>query len=79
MEKVTNGKNDYQTRTLKSTDGRIITYFNGVLHSWDGPSIIYPKDSKTKPEYYLYGIQYTKDEWLEIKRDRVRTASDKIL
>lgn len=70
---------DYQTRTLKSTDGRIITYFNGVLHSWDGPALVHPKDSKIKPEYYLYGIQYTKDEWLEIKRDRNRVASDKIL
>ena len=70
---------DYRTRTLKSTDGVTITTFDGKLHNWDGPALVYPKDSKTKPEYYLYGIPYTKDEWLEIKRNRIRTASDKIL
>ncbi len=77
MEKVTNGKNDYKTRTLKSTDGRVITYFNGVLHSWDKPSIIYPKETKQKPEYYLYGFQYTKDEWVEARRDRNGVPPDK--
>ena len=70
---------DYRTRTLNTPDGVTITTFDGKLHNWDGPALVYPKDSKTKPEYYLYGIQYTKDEWLEIKRDRNRVASDKIL
>jgi hypothetical protein len=77
MEKITNGKHDYKTRTLKSTDGRIITYFNGVLHSWDGPSIKYPKSEKKKDEYYLYGFQLTKDEWVEARKDRNGVPPDK--
>lgn len=70
---------DYKTRTLTTPDGRTLTYFDGKLHNWDGPAIKHPESSKIKPEYYLYGIPYTKDEWLEIKRNRIRTASDKIL
>lgn len=61
---------DYKLRTLKSTDGRTITYFDGKLHNWDGPALKHPKESKLKPEYYLYGIPYTKDEWVEARKDR---------
>ena len=61
---------DYKTRTLKSIDGREIIYFNNVLHSWDSPALKYPKGSKQKDEYYIYGIQYSKEDWLEARRDR---------
>ena len=36
------------------------------LHNWDGPAII-NEIQKTK-EYYLNGIQYTMDEWKDIKK-----------
>lgn len=61
---------DYKTRTLTTPEGITITYFDGKLHSWDKPSIIYSKESKQKPEYHLYGIPYSKDEWIEARRDR---------
>lgn len=77
MEKITNGKDDYKTRTLKSVDGRVITYFNGALHSWNGPALKHPKDTKLKPEYYLYGFQYSKEDWLEARRDRNGVPPDK--
>lgn len=63
-------KNEFQTKTITSPDGIKRTIFDGKLHSWDIPSIVYPKDMKKKDEYYLYGIQHTKDEWLEQRRDR---------
>lgn len=62
-----------QTLKLKTPDGRVIYYFNNpekrVLHNWEGPAFIYPKDQKQKPEYYLFGQQMTKEEWEETKRD----------
>jgi hypothetical protein len=62
-----------QTIKLKSVDGRTIYYFNNderrVLHSGESPAVIYPKDQKKKPEYYLFGQQMTKEQWDETKRD----------
>ena len=36
------------------------------LHNWEGPALI--NESKKIKEYYLNGIQYTMDEWKEIKK-----------
>jgi len=62
--------NDYKTRTLRTAEGTEIIYFNSMLHSWDSPALKHPKGSKKKDEYYLYGIQYSKEDWLEARRDR---------
>jgi hypothetical protein len=63
-------KNEFQTKKLRSTDGILRIIFDNKLHSWDEAALQYPKDMKKKDEYYLYGIQHTKDEWLEQRRDR---------
>jgi hypothetical protein len=68
---------DYKTRTITSTDGRTITYFDGKLHNWDGPALKYSKTEKKKDEYYLYGFQLTKDEWVEARKDRNGVPPDK--
>jgi hypothetical protein len=68
---------DYKTRTLTTPEGATIIYFDGKLHSWDEPALKYPKETKLKPEYYLYGIQYTKEEWIEARRDRHGVPPDK--
>lgn len=68
---------DYKTRTLTTPEGTTITYFDNKLHSWDGPALKHPKETKQKPEYYLYGFQYTKDEWVEARRDRNGVPPDK--
>lgn len=70
-------RNDYKTRTIKTTDDRTITYFNGVLHSWEGPAIKYGSSYKKKDEYYLYGFKKSKDEWTEARRDRNGVSPDK--
>ena len=47
------------------TDLEGTTYFlwGKKLHNWDGPALI----SSDKKEYYLYGIQYSQEEWKEFK------------
>jgi hypothetical protein len=40
------------------------------LHKWDGPAIEPLKGSSEKKKYYLYGIEYTKDEFDSAVRDR---------
>jgi hypothetical protein len=61
---------DYRTRTITTPEGKTITFFDNKLHSWEGPALKYPKETKQKPEYYIYGFQHTKEEWIEARRDR---------
>jgi hypothetical protein len=60
------------TKTLRTGDGTILYYSNtdGVnkLHNWDGPAFI-PQGNMKLAEYYIYGIQYTKEDWIDRKRD----------
>jgi len=35
------------------------------MHSVDGPALIYADADSKAPEYYLYGIKYSKAEWKE--------------
>ena len=74
MRKV---KEDWSTRSITTPDGITISFFNNKLHNWNGPAIKYKDGSKRKAEYYLYGIQKTKDDWLEFRRDRSGVPPDK--
>ncbi len=74
MRKV---KEDWSTRTITTPDGITISFFNNKLHNWNGPAVKYKDGSKRKAEYYLYGIQRTKDDWLEFRRDRSGVPPDK--
>lgn len=74
MKKV---KEDWSTRSITTPDGITISFFNNKLHNWNGPAIKYKDGSKRKAEYYLYGIQRTKDDWLEFRRDRNGVPPDK--
>ena len=60
------------TKTLRTEDGTIVHYSNldGInkLHNWDGPSLI-PQGNTRLAEYHIYGTQYSKEDWLETKRD----------
>ena len=49
-------------RLIKPEDGTTVVTFNGKLHNWEGPALI-PEGDPKKAEYYLYGIQYTKEQW----------------
>ena len=63
--------NQSTTKTIKTPDGRTLHLFqatgkNAVLHSTDGPAVKYPKSMKKLDEYYIYGMQYSKEKWLEL-------------
>ena len=72
--KRTGGKKKYRTRKLsriEEDDTKTTIYtleINGEnkLHNWEGPAII--NEIQRKKEYYLNGIQYTMDEWKDIKK-----------
>ena len=72
--KRTGGKKKYKKRKLSriEEDGsKTVIYtleINGEnkLHNWEGPALI--NESKKIKEYYLNGIQYTMDEWKDIKK-----------
>ena len=53
-------------RKLKKPDGTIMSTLEGKLHNWDDAAVIYPNGKK---EYWLFGFQYSKDEFMDRKRD----------
>lgn len=59
-------------KKLKTGDGTIMHYItlDGVnkLHNWDGAALI-PQGNKRLAEYYLFGFKYTKDQWIESKKN----------
>lgn len=60
------------TQRIKTSDGTVAHYINinGVnkMHHWEGAALI-PQGNKRQAEYYLFGIKYSKDQWLEFKKD----------
>ena len=60
--------NNFQTRRIKSSDGTIRYVMGNKLHNYDGPAVIHPDG---KEEYHIFGIQYSKDKFKQIKKDSV--------
>ena len=56
------------TRRIKTADGSIVYYMDGKMHNWDGPAYI-PQGNKRAAEYWLFGFQFTKDQWDDRKKD----------
>jgi hypothetical protein len=61
-------------RTFKTPEGVQVSTFQPTgqqtqFHSLDGPALKYPKSMNKKDEYFIYGIPYSKDRWLELKND----------
>ena len=54
------------TRRLKKPDGTIVYVWNGKLHNSDDVAVIHPDGKK---EWWIFGFQYTKDEFLDRKRE----------
>jgi len=57
-------------RTINTICGKTISYLQvdgqvSKMHSVDGPALIYAENEGKAPEYYLYGIRYSKAEWKE--------------
>jgi len=56
-----------KSKKLKTPEGTIAYYWDGKLHNWEGPALI-PNGDNRKREYYIYGIEYSEEEWKEAKR-----------
>ena len=56
-----------QSRRLIKPDGTVAYTWDNKLHNWDGPALYTPEE---KGEYYLYGFQYSKEEWQELRSQR---------
>jgi hypothetical protein len=54
------------TRKLKKADGTVVYFWQNKLHNWDDAAVIHPNGKK---EYWLFGFEYSKDEWMDRKRD----------
>ena len=54
-------------RRLVKLDGTVAMTWDGKLHNWEGPALITPKGKK---EYYLYGFEYSLDDWKERRKQR---------
>lgn len=62
------------TRRLKKPDGTIVYVWNGKLHNSDDAAVIHPDGKK---EWWIFGFQYTKDEFLDRKREEKGTPPAK--
>ena len=58
-----------KSQRLKKADGTIDYIWDNKLHNGDGPYLI-PEGNEKKAEYYLYGIQQTKDAHKEAIRNQ---------
>jgi hypothetical protein len=65
-------KERFGTQRLRTADGTIAHYINingeNKMHNWEGAAYI-PQGNKRQAEYYIFGIRYSKDKWLEFKKD----------
>lgn len=55
-------------KTMKTVCGKTLTYLEvtgqtNKMHSTEGPALVYTGEEKLAPEYYLFGIKYSKNEW----------------
>ena len=58
-----------KSQKLKKVDGTIAYIWDNKLHNWDGFALI-PEGNERKGEYYLYGIQYSKESFKEAIRQQ---------
>lgn len=57
-------------KTMNTVCGKTISFLQtdgqpNKMHSVDGPALVYSDADNKAPEYYLYGIKYSKAEWKE--------------
>lgn len=67
-------------RTINTIDGTTIHFYQddkglAKAHSSTGPAIMYSKAQGMSDEYYLYGIKYNYDRWLELSRPLRRASA----
>ena len=63
------------TRKMNTVCGKTISYLEteghpNKMHSLEGPAVVYPANENKAPEYYLYGIRYSKADWKDMISQR---------
>lgn len=58
-------------KTMNTACGKTVSYLEidgqtAKMHSTTGPAVIYPNEELNAPEYYLFGIKYSKLKWKEL-------------
>lgn len=66
-------KKDSVYRTIRTIEGTILHLYEdekGITkpHCVTGPAIMYSKGQSKPDEYYIYGVKYNYDKWLELSR-----------
>jgi len=66
-------KKDASYRTINTIEGVTIHLYEdekGIVkpHNLSGPAIIYSKEQNKPDEYYIFGVKYEYDKWLELSR-----------
>jgi hypothetical protein len=65
-------KESLETQRIITADGTVAHYvsINGVkkMHNWDGAAYI-PQGNKRKAEYHIFGIKYTKEQWMSFRKE----------
>jgi hypothetical protein len=74
-------KKDTIYRTIKTIEGTTIHIYEDEKgttkpHCSTGPAILYGKGYNKQDEYYLFGVKYDYDRWLELSRP-LRKATTK--
>lgn len=57
-------------KVINTVCGKTISYLEvdgqaNKMHSVEGPALVYSDADNKAPEYFLYGIKYSKAEWKE--------------
>ena len=66
-------RKETQYRTIRTIEGIVFHLYEddkGVVkpHSTKGPAVEYPKSEAKPDEYFIFGIKYDYDRWLELSR-----------
>lgn len=62
-------KEDKKVKKVVKLDKTIAFIWENKLHNWQGPALI-PQGDKKKAEYYINGIKYSKEQWLDLKKEQ---------
>ena len=62
--------NRTEAKSIKLADGTKMYYFNNKLHNYDGAAVVPPKESGRKPQFFIYGKEFSKKDYDKALKDR---------
>lgn len=58
-----------KSKKLVSKDGTIAFTWDNKLHNLEGPALV-PQGNKKLEEYHIFGMKYSKEQFLEMKKNQ---------